>query len=90
MSTQCDRIIDYITQNGSITSLEAMESLGVMRLASRINDLRRNGFSIASETVKSKNRFGETVYFSRYTKKEEQEYAQQGNTDGQADGKAGA
>lgn len=90
MSTQCDRIIDYITQNGSITSLEAMESLGVMRLASRINDLKRSGFSIASETVKSKNRFGETVYFSRYTMKEEQENAQQGNTDGQADGKAGA
>lgn len=90
MSTQCDRIIDYITQNGSITSLEAVESLGVMRLASRINDLKRSGFSIASETVKSKNRFGETVYFSRYTMKEEQENAQQGNTDGQADGKAGA
>lgn len=90
MSTQCSRIIDYITQNGSITSLEAMESLGVMRLASRINDLKRSGFSIASETVKSKNRFGETVYFSRYTMKEEQENAQQGNTDGQADGKAGA
>ena len=90
MSTQCDRIIDYITQNGSITSLEAMESLGVMRLASRINDVKRSGFSIASETVKSKNRFGETVYFSRYTMKEEQENAQQGNTDGQADGKAGA
>lgn len=90
MSTQCDRIIDYITRNGSITALEAMESLGVMRLASRINDLKRNGFSIASETVKSKNRFGDTVYFAKYTMKEEQDYAQQGNTDGQAYGKAGA
>ena len=67
MSTQCDRIIDYITRNGSITALEAMESLGVMRLASRINDLRRSGFSIASETIKSKNRFGDTVYFAKYT-----------------------
>ena len=90
MSTQCDRIIDYITRNGSITALEAMESLGVMRLGSPRNDVRRNGVSIASEPGKSKKRVGVPVYFAKYTMKEEQDYAQQGNTDGQAYGKAGA
>ena len=37
--TQCERIVEYIKQNGSITAREAMTDLGIMRLASRIADL---------------------------------------------------
>ena len=39
--TQNQRIIDYINQFGSITQLEALRDLGVMRLASRISDLKK-------------------------------------------------
>ena len=34
------RILDYMLENGSITALEAMREFGIMRLASRISDLK--------------------------------------------------
>lgn len=56
-------------QFGSITQLEAMKDLGVMRLASRISDLRRLGYPITSEVDTVKNRFGEKVHIKRYKMK---------------------
>ena len=64
--TQCQKIIDYMTQFGSISSFEAFADLGIVRLASRIHDLKCQGYNIASETKSSKNRFGETVSFKVY------------------------
>lgn len=63
--TQNERIIDYMTEFGGITQLEAFD-LGCMRLASRISDLRRKGHTIVSERVAVKNRFGEVSYIKRY------------------------
>lgn len=65
-TTQCQRIIDYIRQFGSISTLEAFNDLGVARLASRIHDLKRQGYNITSETKTSKNRFGENTSFKVY------------------------
>lgn len=64
--TQNQMIIRHLRSYGSITSLEAMQEYGIMRLASRINDLKRQGIKIISETQKSLNRFGETVHYSVY------------------------
>lgn len=64
-TTQCERVLKYIEDFGSITSLQAME-LGCMRLASRIADLKRMGIPIRKRSVKAKNRYGETVYFAEY------------------------
>jgi hypothetical protein len=66
-ATQTERIVDYMEQFGSITQLEAIADLGVMRLASRISDLKRLGVPIKSETVAVKNRFGEDCYIKRYS-----------------------
>ena len=66
--TQCERILKYMDDFGSITPLEAMNDLGIMRLAARISDLTRSGFPIRKETVKDKNRYGETVHYARYKK----------------------
>lgn len=44
--TQTERVLAYMKEYGSITSLEAMNHLGVMRLASRISDLKRHGIPI--------------------------------------------
>lgn len=63
----------YIEDYGSITQIEALQDLGIMRLASRISELRREGVSIITETVTAKNRYGETVHFARYKKGEEDE-----------------
>ena len=65
--TQCQRIIDYIDQFGSITQFEAIRDLGIMRLASRISELKKQGYEIDSTMEGVKNRFGETCYVKRYS-----------------------
>lgn len=57
--------------HGSITSREAMEELGVMRLASRISDMKRDGMRINKETVQVFNRYGEKCNVTRYSLDEE-------------------
>lgn len=64
--TQNKRIIDYLNKHGSITQFEALSELGIMRLASRISDLRRLGCLIESEMVVVKNRFDEECHVKRY------------------------
>lgn len=65
-TTQCERVLAYIEDFGSITSLQTMKDLGCMRLASRINDLRRMGYPVRKRSAKAQNRYGETVYFAEY------------------------
>lgn len=64
--TQCERILKYIAWNGSISQREAMNELGIYRLASRINDLKKMGYPIISKTVSGENRFGEKTHFTIY------------------------
>ena len=70
-TTQCERILQYMKEFGSISTLEAFGDLGVTRLASRINDLKKMGYSITSTTASGKNRFGESTHFSVYRLEEE-------------------
>lgn len=65
-ATQGQRVLAYMEEFGGITQFEAMNSLGVMRLASRIADLKKEGYIINSETVAVKNRFEEDCYIKRY------------------------
>lgn len=68
--TQNERILAYMSEFGGITQLEALRDLGVMRLASRISDLRRKGFDIVSERVTVNNRWGERCPIKRYSLRE--------------------
>ena len=68
--TQCDRILEYMTKRGSITSAEAINELGCYRLASRIHDLRDRGYDIVKTMVSAENRYGDIVSFARYTLKQ--------------------
>ena len=65
--TQNQRILEYIKEFGSITQLEALRDIGVMRLASRISDLRSKGWSIVSVTEAVENRYGEKCRIKRYS-----------------------
>lgn len=65
--TQCERVLRHMEEHGSISSLEAMGEYGIMRLAARISDLRREGVPIDREMVEEKNRYGEAVTFARYS-----------------------
>lgn len=64
--TQCERVLQHIHDYGSITQWEAMYEYGIMRLASRISDLKKLGYPIEREMVTRKNRFGENVTFANY------------------------
>lgn len=65
--TQEDRLINYLYEHKTITALEAIEDLGILRLASRVSDLRRRGYQITSKMIKVKNRFGETCRIAEYS-----------------------
>ena len=67
--TQNERILSYINTFGSITQLDALQDLGVMRLASRISDLRSMDYPILSTRVLVMNRYGEKCYIKRYSLK---------------------
>lgn len=69
--TQNERILSYLREFGGITQFEAIRDLGVMRLASRISDMRMSGYNITSDWVKVENRWGEKVPVKRYRLGEE-------------------
>lgn len=64
--TQIEKILRYVEENGSITPLDAMREYGIMRLASRICDMRRFGYTVHKEMETAKNRYGEPVRYARY------------------------
>lgn len=51
MKAQADAIFDHLKSKGSITALEALDSLGVFRLAARVKDLRDRGYAIRTTMV---------------------------------------
>lgn len=70
--SQCEKILHYIETEGSITPLDALREFGCMRLASRITDLKRRGYSITTEMETAKNRAGEPVRYARYRMEQRQ------------------
>ena len=65
---QCKRIMAFVEVHGSINPLQALKSLGVMRLAARISDLEKAGAKFEHNMVTSKNKFGEPVRYMEYKK----------------------
>lgn len=68
--TQCEKILRHLQVNGTITAGEALTEYGIMRLASRISDLKKSGVQIKKKMVKAKNRFDEPVAFAEYSLEE--------------------
>jgi hypothetical protein len=64
--TQVEKVVKYMNDFGSISTMEAFKELGITRLASRIHDITRMGIEISKENVSDKNRYGETVHYTRY------------------------
>ena len=64
--TQCEKIVNFITEHGSITDRQATR-LGIRRLASRIWDLKSGGFKIKSEIIKVKNHDGTYSHVAKYS-----------------------
>ena len=64
--SQCDMILRYMQDFGSITQLEAAQEFGCFRLSGRIYDLKQRGIPIERTMVSRKNRYGKSVSFARY------------------------
>ena len=69
--TQRERVQEYIERNGSITSLQAINELGVMDLPRRICDLIQLGVPINKKRIKVRDRYGETKHVIEYSIKED-------------------
>ena len=65
--TQHDRILDYMKEFGSITTLDAFRDLGITKLTTRVSEMRREGIKIEGKREAVKNRYGETCHINRYT-----------------------
>lgn len=64
--TQVEKIIRYMVEFGSISTLEAFTELGVVRLGARISEMRKSGLNIIGKVEHGKNRFKENVCYMRY------------------------
>lgn len=67
---QTERIMRHMRDYGSITALEAMQEYGIMRLASRVSDLRSSGVKIRRTMVSGTNRYGESTTYAKYSLEE--------------------
>ena len=67
MANDRDLILMHIKQHGSITAKEADDIYGIMRCASRINELRNMGVPIKTDMVAGKNKRGKISNFARYS-----------------------
>lgn len=65
-STQRLRIMQHLRQHGTITGLEALQLYGIMRLASRISELKKRGEPITKEMRTSVNKYGAPVHYAEY------------------------
>ena len=66
MATQCERVLKYMRDFGSIDPKQAIADLGVYRLGARVYDLKKRGHKIRRRMVTAKNRYGEPVRFAEY------------------------
>lgn len=60
-----DRILQYLKENGSITTWEAFTKLRCTRLSEYIRQLRME-YNIKSEFKKATNIYGDKIHYSRY------------------------
>lgn len=64
--TQCQMILEYLKSNDGITSLEAYQKFGCMRLGAKIKDLEASGYRFNRYPETGENRFGAKTNYVRY------------------------
>lgn len=71
--TQAKRLLAYMKKYKYITQMEALNNLGIWRLASRISELQhKQGIAVESDFITVTNRWGEKCQVKRYWLAEEQ------------------
>lgn len=64
--TTYDAIVEYITENVTMTSMDAIRLFGCTRLSHYIYLMRRDGYKISTNIRTSKNMFGQSTHYAVY------------------------
>ena len=64
--TQNEVVLRLLLDNRSITSLEAMNKYGIMRLGARVYDLKKQGYPIKTFLRIGRSRNGESMVYAEY------------------------
>ena len=64
--THYTRLLEYLKENITITSLQAIRDLGNTRLSATIFELRRDGYNISSNDIPVSNRWGGQTMVAEY------------------------
>ena len=64
--TQKDNVLRYIREFGKITSWDAYSQLGVTQLATRIFELKQDGYVFKKKRVNTLNRLQEKTHYDEY------------------------
>ena len=64
--TQTGEVLAHLIEHGSITSIEAIQKYGCTRLSARIFDYKEMGYDIESDSMTTKNRYGNPVTVAVY------------------------
>lgn len=64
--TQNEKVLSHLQKYGTITPIKALSEYCIMRLASRITDLKHDGYRISKKMLVRRNRAGETVRYAEY------------------------
>ena len=64
---QTERILCHLRSFCAVTSPEAIQDYGILPLASRISELKKEGLPIQREMVLDQNRCGKATGFARYS-----------------------
>ena len=67
--SQCKRILKHIEQYGSISTMQAIMTYGIVNPHARIMELRRAGHPIVTTMHEGVNRFDEPCRYAVYTLK---------------------
>lgn len=65
--TQCEGILNYMKEHGSITPKDAYREFDCMRLAAQIYILKHQGIPIKTTLETARNRSGKIVRYARYS-----------------------
>lgn len=68
--TQFSVVLEHLQTHGSITSMQAFIYYGITRLSAIVFNLRKAGYPIITNSITSKNRYGNFVTYAEYTLKE--------------------
>ena len=64
--TQKEKVLRHLQEVGALTPVQAFFDYSIMRLATRIFELKEDGYNIETIMLKSENKFGEPVRYAQY------------------------